>query len=236
VVGAIATNLGATATDRKLSIKKWERALMFVTFIVMAAIELSLLVDKPNARYFAVTILAVGLILRGLVQERRMKKEAKATPEILPVEAVRTPSHESELSAESLGGETILCAVRGPGRTLDFALREARETGRRLYLLYVREQSFMTEHDAGRKWQEDPEASHIFTEAKAKAGDRQPLFAYAVSPSAAETIVDFAATLGASRVILGAPHRNALLNLIRGSVIREVSHSLPEEIDLLVYA
>ena len=27
VVGAIATNLGATATDRKLSIKTWERTL-----------------------------------------------------------------------------------------------------------------------------------------------------------------------------------------------------------------
>ena len=54
--------------------------------------------------------------------------------------------------------------------------------------------------------------------------------------SAAETIVDVAATLGASRAILGAPQRNALLSLIRGSVIREVSNSLPEEIDLLVYA
>src|SRR6266513_1845381 len=64
VVGAIATNLGATSTDRKLSIKSWERTLMFATFIVMAAIEMSLLIDKPNARYFAVTILAVGLILR----------------------------------------------------------------------------------------------------------------------------------------------------------------------------
>src|SRR5207237_3620649 len=58
VVGAIATNLGATATDRKLSIKSWERTLMFATFIVMAAIEMSLLIDKPNARYFAVTVLA----------------------------------------------------------------------------------------------------------------------------------------------------------------------------------
>src|SRR5207244_2091860 len=44
-------------------------------FFGHAAIEMSLLIDKPNARYFAVTILAVGLILRGLVQERRMKKE-----------------------------------------------------------------------------------------------------------------------------------------------------------------
>lgn len=234
VVGAIATNLGATSTDRKLSIKSWERTLMSATFIVMFAIEMSLLIDKPNARYFAVTILAVGLILRGLVQERRAKKEA--VPEKLPVEAVMAVPREPA-SAVSVGAESILCAIRGTGRTLDFALREARQTGSRLYLLFVREQPFMTEQDAKRKWQEDPEASTIFAEAKSKTdADHPPLFCYAVSPSAAETIVDVAATLGASRVIVGAPQRNALINLLRGNVIREVSNSLPEEIDLLVYA
>src|SRR5207244_10167932 len=82
VVGAIATNLGATSTDRRLSIKLWERTLMFATFIVMAAIEISLLIDKPNARYFAITILVIGLILRGLVLERRMKEEAE--PALVP--------------------------------------------------------------------------------------------------------------------------------------------------------
>jgi nucleotide-binding universal stress UspA family protein len=235
VVGAIATNLGATSTDRKLLIKPWERSLMFGTFLVMAAIEMSLLIDKPNARYFAVTILAVGLILRGLVQERRLKKERPAiAPEKLAVDLARTPP-VTALSAP-VGAESILCAIRGSGRTLEFALREARQTGSRLYLLFVREQPFMTEQDAKRKWQEDEDASKIFEEAKQKAGDQQPLFAYAVSPSAAETIVDVAATLGASRVILGAPQRSALINLLRGNVIREVSNSLPEEIDLLVYA
>lgn len=231
VVGAIATNLGATSTDRKLSIKTWERSLMFGTFLVMAAIELSLLIDKPNARYFAVTILAVGLILRGLVQERRMKMQA--APERLPAGLVPAVS---EASPAMGGAAAILCAIRGTGRTLDFALREARETGSRLYLLFVREQPFMTEQDAKRKWQEDEEASQIFTEAAQKAGEHKPLFAYAVSPSAAETIVDVAATLGASRLILGAPKRNALINLLRGNVIRQVASSLPEEIDLLVYA
>jgi amino acid transporter/nucleotide-binding universal stress UspA family protein len=239
VVGAIATNLGATATDRKLSIKSWERTLMFTTFIVMAAIEMSLLIDKPNARYFAVTILAVGLILRGLVQERRAKKEAmpppRLIPEKLPVELAPAVSREPAI-AVSVGAESILCAIRGTGRTLDFALKEARETGRRLYLLFVREQPFMTEQDVRRKWQEDPEASTIFGAAKQQAADYQPLFCYAVSPSAAETIVDVAATVGASRLILGAPKRSALINLLRGNVIREVSNSLPEEIDLLVYA
>jgi amino acid transporter/nucleotide-binding universal stress UspA family protein len=235
VVGAIATNLGATSTDRKLSIKVWERTLMFATFVVMAAIEMSLLIDKPNARYFAVTILAVGLILRGLVQERRMKKEAApvlARPK-LDLDGARA---SVEMPHAPLGGEAILCAIRGTGRTLDFALREARETGRRLYLLFVREQPFMTEQDAKRKWQEDSEASAVFAEAKQKAVDHQPLFCYAVSPSAAETIVDVAATLGASRLILGAPKRHALMNLLRGNVIRDVSSLLPEEIDLLVYA
>jgi amino acid transporter/nucleotide-binding universal stress UspA family protein len=241
VVGAIATNLGATATDRKLSIKSWERSLMFGTFLVMAAIEMSLLIDKPNARYFAVTILAVGLILRGLVQERRMKKEIAPVLEKLPAQvgAVgRTATASATQTSMSLpfSGESILCAIRSAGRTLDFALKEASETGRRLYLLFVREQPFMTEQDAKRKWREDPEASAIFEAAKRQAGDHQPLFAYAVSPSAAETIVDVAATLGASRVILGAPQRGALMKLLRGNVIREVSNSLPEEIDLLVYA
>ena len=43
---------------------------------------------------------------------------------------------------------------------------EARETGRRHYLLFVREQRFMTEQDTKRKWQEDPEASEIFANAR----------------------------------------------------------------------
>src|SRR4030095_1566390 len=233
VVGAIATNLGATATDRNLRIKTWERTLMFGTFVVMAAIEMSLLIDKPNARYFAVTILAVGLILRGLVQERRMKKAA-AAPEVLPAQmaAPEMPAAATEMP----GGEAMLCAIRGTGRTLDFALREARETGRRLYLLFVREQRFMTEQDVKRKWQEDPEAREIFENARARSPDPTPLFCYAVRAPASQTIVDIAATLGASRLILGAPRRHAMVNILRGNLVREVSDMLPEEIDLLVYA
>ncbi len=236
VVGAIATNLGATATDRKLSIKTWERGLMFITFIVMAGIEMSLLIDKPNARYFAVTILAVGLILRGLVLERRMKKETPAAfaaiPERLEID-VTQPKIQALASSDS---ESILCAIRSAGRTLDFAVREAARFGSRLYLLFVREQPFMTDQDVGRKWQDDQEASEIFAEAKRKAASNTPLFCYAVSPSAAETIVDVAATVGVSRVILGAPQRSALINLLRGNLIREVSDSLPEDIELVVYA
>src|SRR5712692_6772689 len=84
-------------------IVNWDRTLMFGTFAIMAAIEMSLLIDKPNARYFAVTILAVGLILRGLVQERRMKKEAPIVREAVPVQVAAS-------SAEPAGAESMLCA------------------------------------------------------------------------------------------------------------------------------
>jgi nucleotide-binding universal stress UspA family protein len=176
------------------------------------------------------------LILRGLVHEQRMKKETAPGLGAVPERLIANVSQPKPEAFAPPGGESILCAVRSAGRTLDFSLREARKTDARLYLLFVREQRFMTEQDVRRKWQEDPEASAIFAEAKQKAGDHQPLFAYAVSPSAADTIVDVAATLGASRVILGAPQRSALINLLRGNVIREVSNSLPDDIDLLVYA
>ena len=44
------------------------------------------------------------------------------------------------------------------------------------------------------------------------------------------------ATLGISRLILGTPRRTALVNILRGNIIREVAKLLPEDIDLLVYA
>jgi amino acid transporter len=228
VVGAIATNLGSTSTDKKLSLAKWERGLMFGTFIVMAAIELSLFVDKPHARVFAVTILAIGLILRGLASEHIAKRKPR-TPQVEPMRTVTV----AEPTMAQAAMEPLLVAVRGVSKTLDFAIEEARDTGRPLYVLFVREQAVITPEDRQRKWQQDSDAQRIFDYAKARVC---ALPCYAVSDSAADTIVDTAATLGVSRLILGAPQRGALLSLLRGDIIRNVSALLPENIHLLVYA
>lgn len=306
VVGAIATNLGATSTDRKLPLRLWERGLMFGTFLVMVAIELSLFVDKPKARVFVIIILGIGLILRslareraqrgafaivllilvalvldsvfvlhdfkpvvlivsvlagalilrGLFGERALRRQAAAgvanggsvVPGILPAGVAAgatlgggptdtTLAFSPAGSPEEPGGPPMLCAVRGTGRTLDFALEEARETRRPLYLLFVREQIVLTAEDRRRKWQQDDEARTIFQHAKDKAqGHITILPCYAVSDSAADTIVDIAATVGASRLILGAPQRSGLVNLLRGNIIRQVADLLPEDIHLLVYA
>ena len=231
VVGAIATNLGASSTDKKLPLKKWERGMMFFTFLVMLAIEISLFIDKPNARVFAVTILAIGLVLRGLAGEHAQR--TKRAAEISPVQPNLNVFSVGDAQA---GGEPMLAAIRGIGRTLDFAVDEAKKTGRPLYLLFVREQPAVLPEDRRRKWTSDPEASAIFTYAAERADGHTILPAYAVSDSPVNTIVDFAATIGSSYLIVGAPQRNLIVNLLRGNIVREIAHMLPNEIHLLVYA
>jgi amino acid transporter/nucleotide-binding universal stress UspA family protein len=241
VVGAIATNLGASSTDRKLGLVKWERILMFFTFLIMLAIELSLFVEKPSARAFATGVLAIGLVLRGLAAEntRRKKKEAQAAeatqppPPALPVLA---PLATLPVQPHEASGTPMMCAVRGLGKTLDFAIEEAQQSDRPLYLLFIRPVPVLVGDDFRRKWQDDPEARALFTEAKRKAGGHPVIPCYAVSDAVAQTIVDITATVGVSHLILGAPERHGLAHLLRGNIIREISDSLPENIHLLVYA
>jgi nucleotide-binding universal stress UspA family protein len=245
VVGAIATNLGASATDRKLGLARWERVLMFCTFLIMLAIEISLFKEKPSARIFATSVLLVGLVMRGLASEHSNRQKAAALslagktsippppppPASAPAPAIESHSHNNEVA-----NSAMLCAIRGVGKTLDYAISEALATNRPLYLLFVRTMPVMVEEDYKRKWQDDPEAREIFLEAKRKAGTHPVFPCYAVSDAPAQTIVDVTATMGASHLILGAPQRDGLLMLLRGNIIREILRSLPEDIHLVVYA
>ena len=216
--------------------RKGERTLMFFTFLVMAAIEISLFIDKPNARLFSLAILAVGLIARGLVTERRQKKQAAEALSAAALAAQENARKTIQFGTHQASGSPLLAAIRGIGRTLDFAIEEAKETDRPLYLLFIREQPVVTREDKRRKWADDEEAFKIFEYAAEHADGHMVLPCYAVSESPADTIVDIAATVGASRLILGAPQRNALLNMLRGNIIRQVSTTLPEDIHMLVYA
>jgi nucleotide-binding universal stress UspA family protein len=241
VVGAIATNLGASATDRKLGLVRWERVLMFCTFLIMLAIELSLFADKPNARIFASSVLLAGLILRGLATEHADRQKAAAAAALASLQSAPprpAPALSPVLSLQNhdCSDSPMLCAVRSVGKTLEFAVKEAQRSDRLLYLLFIRTVPVLVEEDYKRRWQEDPEASAIFLEARKLAGHHPILPCYAVSDSVAHTIVDITATVGVSQLILGAPERNGLVQLLRGNIIREILHDLPEDINLLVYA
>jgi len=58
---------------------------------------------------------------------------------------------------------------------------------------------------------------------------------YAISENPAASILDLSATLGIDILMLGAPHRNKLVSLLKGNVVTEVARSLPENIQLLIH-
>ncbi len=156
--------------------------MMFVHVPADGAIEISLFIDKPNARIFAAVILVVGLIMRELAKERAARKKlrdealaAKLCPRRagMAAPAASTAPSLATVSPDT-DGEPMLCAVRGTGRTLDFALKEAEQTRRPLYLLFVREQTVITAEDRRRKWVSDDEAGTIFTYAKDARRARRP--------------------------------------------------------------
>jgi nucleotide-binding universal stress UspA family protein len=233
---------------------------MFVTFVIMAAIELSLFIDKPSARIFAFTVLAVGLIMRGLAKESAQRKSAatqeaalaaaivameKAAPapstnisKITPpstsaTNRPTTPAPATTPAPRRYNGP-ILTAVRGLGRTLEFAVNEAIDNGQPLYVLYVREQPVIAPGDRRRKWTEDKQAREVFESLRARGLGETIIPCYAVSDAPAHTIADLASTIGAERVLLGAPQRGTLIHILRGNIVREVAKLLPEDIHLLV--
>ncbi|HEX8201604.1 MAG TPA: universal stress protein, partial [Isosphaeraceae bacterium] len=61
VVGAIAINLGTTSTNRGLTPRGHERALMLALTAIMIAIEATIGIVKPDARGFALIVLVTGL-------------------------------------------------------------------------------------------------------------------------------------------------------------------------------
>src|SRR3984893_4176780 len=230
VVGAIATNLGATSTDPTLNLSPWQRVLMFSTFIIMLAIELTLFGNKPGARVFAGTVVAGGLLLHALA--RMMQKRSPPATGEEPEEMYQ---RRREFLEGMTSGPPIVCAVRERGGTLDFAIKIAQQMNRPLHILFVREQPTLNLEDFTREWTDDHQARVIFKYAKEKAGDHPVLLCYAVSDSVATTIVEIATAKGASHLILGSPRRNTLANFIRGNLLRRVSNALPKPIDFVVY-
>jgi amino acid transporter len=64
VVGAISVNLGACTFNKKLGLRVHERLVMGGTFFVLALVELTIAKTKPDALFFAVCVLGIGLGFR----------------------------------------------------------------------------------------------------------------------------------------------------------------------------
>lgn len=224
-VGAIATNLGATSTNFKLDMSRGERIFMFLTFLLMAAIEITLLIDKPHARGFVLTIVAIGLILRALVKEQSEKLKEKRKPARLL----------SSTDLPMVGDNPILCVTNSHNKTLEYAINESKLHKQPLYILYVREQKVITEADQARTWLDDDDASALFDYLIEHYCHKLPIsLLYSVSDSKASTIMDTVKEKKVLQVILESSRRTTLYSWIRGNLVREVAKKLPNDIELVV--
>ncbi|MBA2243016.1 MAG: amino acid permease [Chthoniobacterales bacterium] len=239
VVGAIAVNLGACTFNKRLDLRWFERGIMGLTFVVLAAVELTIAKTKPDALFFALCVLGVGYGLRAYSHKLSGLKTVTVTR---GVAAMVTPELSSAVLPRIGEGQKIMVAARGITPVLGFALDEAQLRKAVLCVLYVKEVAvyFSAAPTAlGRRarWQEDPEANAIMSLVLKEGEERGVcvLPVYAVSENAAATILDLSATMGVDYLMIGASQRSAMAHLLRGSVVTNVTEQLPDEIRLVIF-
>ena len=238
VVGAISVNLGACTFNKRLGLRVYEYLIMGGTFLVLSLVELTIAKTKPDALFFAVCVLGIGLGFRAYSHKLSGLKTLTVTRKV--AEMV-TPDLVSTVQTRLEEGHRIMVAARGITQVLGFALDEAQLRKATLYVLYVKEIAVFYARGPtvpGRpKWQDDPEAAAIMSTIRRLGTERDvcvlPL--YAVSEDAATTILDLAATLGIDYLIIGASQRTAMAKLLRGSVATNVAAQLPDSIRLIIY-
>lgn len=224
-VGAIAVNLVATSTNNELDLKPWKRVFMFGTFIIMLLIEITLFVDKPHARTFVLSMLGVGLLTRALVQER---KEAVIAKNGFHAPEITTPTIFEN------AGQASLIALTGMNKSMDFAIEDAKKNQHPLYILFIREQRFVTKEDQTRSWQTDEDASQLFKYVLSLNLKIPIEFLYLVTADIAHNIVKIAKLKNINKIIIGRKRKFSLLSFFRGSTVNELLKVAPKEIDILV--
>jgi amino acid transporter/nucleotide-binding universal stress UspA family protein len=226
VVGAIAVNLGSCTFNKRLGLPWYQRAIMGGTFVVLAAVWLTIAKTKSDALFFAMCVLGAGYALRAYSHKASGLKTMTVAKQV--AEMV-TPDLAATLEARLIEGQKIMVAARGVTPALAFALEEAQLRKATLCVLYVKEIAvFFTGAPIQvrrAKWQEDPAANAIMSLTMRLGQERgiavQPV--YAVSEDAAATILDLSATLGVDYLIIGASQRTAMAKLLGGSVVTNVA-------------
>jgi len=238
VVGAITVNLGSCTFNRAIGFAWYDRVLFGITFTILFFVELTLARTKPDALFFVVCVLGIGLALRAWTQKRAGFTTLTVTHRVA---AMVSPNLAATMQPRMEEGQKIMVAARGITPVLSFALDEAQLRKATLCVLYVKE---IAVYYAGgptflgrARWQDDPEAQAIMSLMLKLGAERNicVLPVYAVSEDAAATILDLSATMGVDFLMIGATQRHALANLLRGSVATNVAQQLPDSIQLVIY-
>lgn len=239
VVGAITVNLGSCTFNRTIDFSWYSRVLFGITFAILMSVEITLAKTKPDALFFVLCVLIIGLGLRAYTQKLQGLTTLTVTHEVARMVSAETIA---SLRPEFREGQKIMVAARGITPVLKFALDEAQLRKAMLCVLYVKEIAIFAPaagNIVGRgKWQDDPHAAAIMTLMMKIGQERDIIVApvYAVSDDPAATILDLSATLGIDYLMLGASHHLTMTKILKGNVVEKVASGLPEEIQLIIHS
>ena len=226
VVGAILINLASTATDKTLTIGRSTRNLLLISAVILFFVELSIVVEKPKAAIFASIVLVTGLAARSVTKRRPVLAP-------VPAEAVPVRVEKRRRARRAMPSAKFLVALKGMDeRLLKFALDEAKTRNAMLFVLRIKEIAVGSLPERLELLANGEERK---IEEKCAGADVDYQLISIPSNEVGYTIAEHAAMFGADRVILGAPSRNLVEKVLKGSTIRSVGSLLPEEIQLVIF-
>ncbi len=227
VVGAILINVSSTATDRTMKVRPRVRATMLVSAVVLFFVEASIAIDKPKATLFAGMVLLVGLSARYVAKRRAPERALRAAEPLL------APIPLGKRTRKALPSSRYLLAIKGPNdKLLRFAIEESKIRNAFLFVLRVKEIAVGVLPER-LELLTNGEERHIAEVCNAAGIDYQ--IVSIPSNEVGYTITEQAATFGVDRVIVGAPSRNLMENVLKGSTVRSIGSLLPEEIQLIIF-
>jgi amino acid transporter/nucleotide-binding universal stress UspA family protein len=240
VVGAVTLNLGTCSISFDLPIKRWERIGITLLAVLLAGVWVTIAWEKPHALMFAGTIVFAGLAARFVTKKRAVVGRVwKGAEQFWAVVTEPTTVAPEIIAGKYTPKSRFLVATRGNPKLLKFALENAREHEAELCVLYVKQVAVAVlgpAADMGAARDADAQAMFENVRKLAEEYGVPVHLLYTVTSDIPDAILDFAATLGVERVILGVTQRNTLWRTMKGDVIQGVAQHLPERTTLLICA
>lgn len=230
VVGAITLNLGSCALNRKIEISKSERFLLATGAVILAFIEVTIIFEKHNALLFAGCVLGVGLTLRYIA------KTFLPAPVMASIQDLEVLTVSEAKEIVPLYKSSSLVALKSLNLYLldETALRIKALGENSVYLSYVEETPPTREIPID--IEPSTESLKLLSSAQEEMEKRGitavPIWQYGENPG--KMIALAARELGVQTVLIGTTQRSALVNLLRGDVLRNLARSLPRECRLVI--
>jgi len=238
VVGAITINLLSCAYNRELEIGKWERRGLWGLGGLMAVIELTIIVAKPNATLFAGVIIGTVLVARQVLRWRA-RASAAAAARLAPIPEPMT-GWLAELKSGPIKLDPdkprLMLAARGRDQA-EFAVDLARKRNATLFAIYVRTLRVLDVAPGSvPRLEDDPDAQQALGSTALIARDAGVPFVpiyVTTSGDIASEILDYTATFNCDILIMGKSKRSLFSRRVAGDVVASVAAALPEGIALV---